>query len=75
MPFGIPSAANKRILQFTQVLSRLFKVKALMAKTAVFHGRLLLINNAGIDCKLKNDIYVFTESGATGFQTGEAKSS
>ena len=31
-----------------------------MAKTAAFHGRI----SAGIDCKLKIVIYVFTEQGA-----------
>jgi len=39
-----------------------------MAKTAAFHGRIL----AGIDCKLKMVIHVFTEWAPQGFQ-GEAR--
>jgi len=37
-----------------------------MAKTAVFHGRI----SAGIDCKLKIVIHVFTEQGAMGIPKG-----
>ena len=39
-----------------------------MAKTAAFHGRI----SAGIDCKLKMAIYVFTELGAAGVPRGGA---
>ena len=37
-----------------------------MAKTAAFHGRI----SAGIDCKLKMVIHVFTEWAPRGFQRG-----
>ena len=40
----------------------------LMAKTAAFHGRI----SAGIDCKLKMVIRVFTEWGVAGAPRGGA---
>jgi len=39
-----------------------------MAKTAVFHGRI----SAGIDCKRKMAIHVFTEQGVAGVPRGGA---
>ena len=40
-----------------------------MAKTAAFHGRI----SAGIDCKLKMGIYVFTELGLRGSPEGRRR--
>ena len=42
LPLESLGAANKRILQFSQVLSRLFKVKALMAHPCADSGLFII---------------------------------